>query len=73
MKVQRQTPRLREGDTDRQTDRRMRTRVHTHTHTHTHREAETDGDTERVTERQQTGDRGERMASDLRQTHWHSP
>ena len=57
MKVQRQTPRLREGDTDRQTDRRMRTRVHTHTHTHTHREAETDGDTERVTERQQTGDR----------------
>ena len=73
MKVQRQTPRLREGDTDRQTDACARVHTHTHTHTHTHREAETDGDTERVTERQQTGDRGERMASDLRQTHWHSP
>ena len=34
MKVQRQTPRLREGDTDRQTD--ACARVHTHTHTHTH-------------------------------------
>ena len=67
MKVQRQTPRLREGDTDRQTEPCARAC------THTHREAETDGDTERVTERQQTGDRGERMASDLRQTHWHSP
>ena len=57
MKVQRQTPRLREGDTDRQTDACARVHTHTHTHTHTHREAETDGDTERVTERQQTGDR----------------
>ena len=47
--------------------------MYVYTHTHTHTEAETEGDTERVTERQQTGDRGERMASDLRQTHWHSP
>ena len=63
--VQRQTRRGQEGDADRQTG--------THTHTHTRRQRQREGDTERLTDGKPGTDTGEKMASDLRQTHWHRP
>ena len=59
--------RLEEGKKEMQTDRQA------HTHTHTRRQRQREGDTERLTDGKPGTDTGEKMASDLRQTHWHRP